>query len=139
MARGEDEPQQVVPDLVIQRGIDGLGAVARGDVVRQVHLGGELDVLLLEHLVPPQLVQRPVLRRRHEPGARVVRHARARPGLERGDQRVLRQLLGKAHVAHEAGEAGDELRRLDAPDRLDRAPRVLAHRGLTQPASPPAP
>ena len=41
------------------------------------------------------------------------------PLLERGDERVLRQLLGEADVAHHAREAGDELRLLDAPDRVD--------------------
>ena len=44
-----------------------------------------------------------------------------RPLLERGDQRVLRQLFGEADVAHHAGEAGDELRLLDPPDRVDGA------------------
>jgi hypothetical protein len=41
--------------------------------------------------------------------------------LERGDERVLRQLLGEADVAHHACDAGDHLRRLDPPDRIERA------------------
>ena len=45
----------------------------------------------------------------------------ARPLLERGDQRVLGQLLGQADVAHDPRQPGDEPRRLDPPDRLDRA------------------
>ena len=49
-----------------------------------------------------------MLRRGHEPGARVVRDARLRPLLERGDERVLREILGQADVAHDAREAGDE-------------------------------
>ena len=44
----------------------------------------------------------------------------SRPLLERGDQRVLRQLLGQADVAHQPGEAGDEPARLDPPDRVER-------------------
>ena len=57
----------------------------------------------------------------HQPRAGIVGHARLRPLLERGDQRVLRQLLGEADVAHHAREPGDQLGRLDAPDRVDRA------------------
>ena len=72
-------------------------------------------------LSPAQPVDRAMLRGRHQPGAGLVGNARRRPLLERRDERVLRQLLGEADVAHHAREAGDELRRLDAPDRVDRA------------------
>ena len=41
--------------------------------------------------------------------------------LERGNERVLRELLGAAHVAQDAREARDELRRLDAKYRFNRA------------------
>src|SRR5581483_1330415 len=47
--------------------------------------------------------------------------ARGGPGFERGEKRVLRQLLGQADVAREAREAGDDPGRLDAPDRVDGA------------------
>ena len=57
----------------------------------------------------PEVVDGAVLRRRHQPGAGVSRHARRGPLLERRDQRVLRQLLGQADVAHHARQAGDEL------------------------------
>ena len=36
------------------------------------------------------------------------RNARLRPLLERGDERVLREVLGQADVAHDPREAGDE-------------------------------
>ena len=49
-----------------------------------------------------------------------------RPLLERGDQRILRQLLGQPDVAHHAVEAGDQPRRLDAPDGLDGAMGIRA-------------
>ena len=55
----------------------------------------------------------------HQPGAGLVGDARSRPLLERGDERVLRQLLGHADVAHHAREAGDELGLLDPEDRVD--------------------
>jgi hypothetical protein len=44
----------------------------------------------------------------HEPGARVVRDARLRPLLKRGDESILRQVLGKADVTHDAREPSDE-------------------------------
>ena len=57
-----------------------------------------------------KLVDRAMLRGGHEPGARIVRDARLRPLLERGDERVLRELLGEADVAHDPREPGDEPR-----------------------------
>ena len=70
-----------------------------------------------------------MLRGGHEPGARVVRDARLRPLLERGDESVLRELLGEADVAHDPREAGDEPGRLDPPDRVDRAMGVGSRHG----------
>jgi len=43
---------------------------------------------------------------------------------ERGDQRVLCEVLGKTDIAHDPRQPGDEPRRLDPPDRVDRAMRV---------------
>ena len=87
----------------------------------RLELAADLLVLALEHLVPAQPVDGAALGGGHQPGAGLFGNARLRPLLERGDQRVLRQLLGEADVAHHAGEAGDELRLLDPPDRVDRA------------------
>jgi hypothetical protein len=47
-----------------------------------------------------------------------------RPLRERRNEGVLRELFGETDVAHHAGETRDELRRFDAPDRLDRSLRV---------------
>ena len=47
----------------------------------------------------------------------------ARPLLQRGDERVLRELLGEPDVAHHPRQAGDQARGLDPPDRLDGALR----------------
>jgi hypothetical protein len=49
--------------------------------------------------------------------------------LERGDERVLRQLLGETDVAHHPRQAGDQPRRLDAKDRLDRPMRIGGRHG----------
>src|SRR6266498_5435452 len=43
------------------------------------------------------------------------------PGLERGDESLLSELLGETDVAHHPRETGDDLRGLDPPDRVDRA------------------
>ena len=48
------------------------------------------------------------------------RHAGLRPFGEGGHQRVLRQLLGQADVAHHPGQAGDQPGPLDPEHRLDR-------------------
>src|SRR6266852_976051 len=70
-----------------------------------------------------------MLRGGHEPGTRVVRDARLRPPFERGDERLLREVLGQSDVAHDSRESGDEPRRLDPPDRVDRAMGVGSRHG----------
>ena len=70
-----------------------------------------------------------MLRGGHEPGARVVRDARLRPLLERGDEGVLREFLGKTDVAHDPRETGDEPGRLDPPDCVDRAMCIGSRHG----------
>jgi hypothetical protein len=73
-----------------------------GDPVVGVRLAGRL---LLEHpahlrelalvvLAAAELVDRAVLRGRHQPAAGVGRDALGRPLFERGDEGVLGQLLG---------------------------------------------
>ena len=44
--------------------------------------------------------------------------------LEADDQSVLCEVLGKTDIAHDPHQTGDEPRRLDPPDRVDRAMRV---------------
>ena len=125
MAGGEHEAQQVVADVVVERGVE----IRHGHLLLRLELVAELLVLALEQLAPAQQVDRAMLGGGHEPGARVVRDARLRPLLERGDQRVLRELLGQADVAHDPREAGDEPGRLDPPDRVDRAVGVGSRHG----------
>ncbi len=115
MAGGEHQPQQVVADVVVERGVEvgHLRLAFRGQLV------AELGVLAVDQLGAAEAVDRAVLGGGHQPGAGLVGDAGARPLLERGDERVLRQLLGHADVAHHAREAGDELGLLDAEDRVD--------------------
>src|SRR2546422_9680368 len=110
---------------IVDRGVE----IRPRRVPPSLELVTELLMLAVEHLAPAQLVNRPVLRGGHEPGARIVRDARLGPALERGDERVVRQVLGETDVAGDAREPSDELGGLDAPDGVDRAMRVgLRHR-----------
>src|ERR1043166_2670421 len=117
MTGGEDQAQQVVADVIVQRGVE----VRHGQLLLDLELATELLVLALEHLASTQPVDRAILRGGHEPGARVVRNARLRPLLQCGDECVLRELLGKTDVSHDPRQAGDDPRRLDPPNRVDRA------------------
>ena len=65
------------------------------------------------------MIDGPMLRRGHQPRARIARHAGRRPLLQRGDQSILRQFLGQADIAHDARQAGDQPGRFDPPDGVD--------------------
>jgi hypothetical protein len=84
-------------------------------------------VFALDQLPAAQAIDRAMLGRSHQPGTWLVRNARLRPLLKRSDERVLRQLLGKAHIAHHARKAGDELGLLNTEDRVDGAMGVSRH------------
>src|SRR2546428_283739 len=117
VTRREHKAQQVVADVIVDRRVE----IRLGHFPLGLELAAELLVLALEERSPAQLVDGPALRDGHEPGARVVRNARLRPLLERGDERILREIFGKTEIAHDPREPGDEPCRLDPPDRVDRA------------------
>ena len=125
MAGGEHQAQQVVADVVGARLGQGVDEVRLDVRLQRLQVGAELLVLARMQRLLAQAIEGAVLRRAHQPGARVVRHAVLRPVLERGDERVLGQLLGQADVAHHSRDAGDHLGLLDPPDRIDRAVRRL--------------
>src|SRR5690242_8614721 len=104
MARGEYQSQQVVADLVVDDRLD----VGRPGLFLD-EIAAERRVLLLEHAAAPDLVDGPALRGRHEPGARVLGYAVARPPLERGHEGVLRELLCDPDVTQHPSEPRDEL------------------------------
>jgi len=76
-------------------------------------------LLALEERSPAQRVDRPTFRDGHQPGAWVLRYARVRPLLQRGDEGVLREVFGQPDVAHDPGDPGDHPGRLDPPYRVD--------------------
>src|SRR5438874_11631262 len=117
MARHEDEAEEVIPDVLIDR------RVRVDALLSPLDVAPHLFAFALERLAAADRVDRAMLRRRHQPGARFLRHARGGPLLERGNESVLRELLGRTDVADETSQPGDEPGRLDPPDRFDRAMR----------------
>ena len=117
MTRREDEPQEIVADVVVDGVLDRRHRV----VAFVVQVAAQLLVLAFQALAAAELVDRPVLCGRHQPGAGVVGHAGLGPALERGDERFLRELLGGADVAHDTCEPRDQAGRFDPKHGLDRA------------------
>src|SRR5262249_21585512 len=108
-----------------------------GQRALHLELTTELLVLTLEQRPATQQVDGTVLRGGHEPGTRLVRDARLRPPLERGDEGLLGEVLGHADVAHDSRDPRDDPRGLDPPDRLDRALGLGGRHGLRSQHLPP--
>ncbi len=86
----------------------------------------------IEPRVPPQLVDRLESSGRDEPRARVVRHAVARPRIERRRERVVHRFLGPIEIAEQSNQRGQHAARIgpvDRPDRVARACRFLVSVG----------
>ena len=114
MAAGEDEAQPVVLDRI-------LGG-ARG--IRRF-----LGLQVLDRVVGPadarglaQRVDALEACRGDEPGARVLRHAVARPLLDGRRERFLHRLLRAVEVPEQADQRREHPPRFLAPDRLDARP-----------------
>src|SRR5205809_7638157 len=69
MTRREHEALEIVADVIVERG----GQLPLGTLLVGFELVPELDVLALEQLAAAQGVDAAVLRRGHEPGARLSR------------------------------------------------------------------
>ena len=84
------------------------------------------DVLhrAIEARAPAHAVDRLEAAGRHEPRARVRRHAVARPLLERRAERVVQRLFGEVEVAEKTDQRGEHAPRLGA---VDRRPPSRAH------------
>jgi len=75
--------------------------------------------LLGEGAVAADPVDRPVARGRHQPCARVVRHALSRPALGCDRERLLSGLLGQLEAAEEADQGGEDTTPFVAEDLLE--------------------
>src|SRR6185503_2901430 len=119
MACGEDEPQHVIADVVIERGLRaGLRVPAGFNLIR------ELTMLSLEELVAPEVIDRTVFGRACQPGGGIVGDARLGPLLERGQKGVLCKVLGQADVANDACDRAGDAGGFDAPDGVDDAMKI---------------
>ncbi len=114
MARCEHQSQQVVADIIVKSGVE----IGHSVLLLQ-QLVAEFLVFPIEQAVTAEVVDCPVFCGGRQPGAGVPRHALGGPLLERGDQRVVRQVFGDADVADHARQAGDDLRGFDTPDRFN--------------------
>ncbi len=120
----EHEAQKVVADVVIDCGFE----------VRHGHLPGlelatEFLVLAVEQRSPAQQVDRTMLGGAHQPRTRLVRDSRFRPLFERGNEGVVREVLGETDIAHDPGETGDEPGPFDPKDRVDCAMCIGSRHG----------
>src|SRR5207253_8842454 len=122
MARDEDQAQQVIAEIVVESRIQ----IWHGPLLR-TKLATKLLVLALEQSISAEVINRPMFRRGHQPGARVIGDARLRPLLERGDQSILCEIFGQSDIADDPRETGDEPGRLDPPDCVDRAMCIGSH------------
>src|SRR5947208_10245956 len=125
MAGDEDEPQEIVFNVLVHGSLDFLG----GSFLLRLKIATDLLVLALEALVAAKKVDGAMLGGGHEPGAGIVRHSRFGPALQRGDERVLREIFGNANIADDAREAGDQSGGFYPPDCVNSAMRIRQGHG----------
>ena len=119
------EPQEIVTDVIIERGFELEGEC----LLALFEILPELFVLPIEHFGAAEVIDRAMLGGGHQPGAGVVRDARCGPLLERGNERVVREIFGKPHIAHHTRQGRNDFRGFDAPDRVDGAMGVGSRHG----------
>ena len=95
----------------------------------------ELIGLLAQPPAAAQPVDRPVARGRRDPRPGVGGHAAVRPGLERGDERVLDGLLGEVEVAEDADQRRDRPALLLAEQAVDDLVRWSGRRRQSAPTA----
>jgi hypothetical protein len=70
VASDKHQPQQIIADVIIQSCIE-----IRHRQLLRFHLASQFFVLAIEHLPAPQQIERAMLRRSHQPRARLFRNA----------------------------------------------------------------
>ena len=118
MAAGEDQPQPIVFDAVVD-GSEGVGG-ACGDPL------GELRQRRVEARAPAHGVDRLEAAGRDEPRARVVGQPLARPLLDGRGKGVVHRLFGAIEIAEQADQRRQHAPRVGAVDGIHHLPRALA-------------
>jgi len=97
---------------------DALGLGRHRFVGDRLHL---VDAILerVEARTPAQRIDRAEAAGRHQPRARVLRHAVQRPSLERRAKRIVQPLLGEVEVAEEPDQRGQDATPLVAERLVD--------------------
>jgi hypothetical protein len=116
VASRKDQPQHVVAEIVVQGGVEIRRGVPLG--LQLVH---QCRMLAFEHFVAPEVIDGAALGGGQQPGAGFLRHARVRPPLECGDERLLRQFFGQGYVARHPCQHGDQPGLFDPPNGEDGA------------------
>src|ERR1700733_4505363 len=104
MAGHENEPQQVVADVIVHCGFQ----TSHGGLLPGIDFASEFLVFTVKKFLSAEGIDGAMLRRGHEPGARIIRDARLWPTFESGDECVLCQIFRQTDVTHHARESGDE-------------------------------
>ena len=129
VAGGEDQPEQVVADVVVQDVVH-VTHLLPGTVEPSVgHRPTDLGELARIRAPSPDQVDGLVARGGDEPAGGVRRNPAGRPLLQGGDEGVLGDLLAEADVAEDAAGHGDDAGGLHPPHRLRGQPRVGSGHG----------
>ena len=81
MARYENETQEVVANIIVERGFE----IRHGHLLLRLKFATQLRVLELKTLVATPKIDGAILRGGHQPRARIVWNSGLRPLLERSD------------------------------------------------------
>jgi len=117
----KDQAQQVVAHLIVDRRRE----VGLRTDLPLLELATKMLMFAVLHLAASQMIDGAMFGRRHEPGAGIVRHSGLGPLLQRGDQRVLRQVFCDADITDHPCQTSDESGGFDPPDRIDGVSSLL--------------
>src|ERR1700732_2298292 len=103
MTGNEDEPEQVVADVVVDRGFQ----TSHGGLLPGIGFASKFFMLTFKKFFSAGGVNGATLCRGHEQGTRIIRNTRLWPTLESGDEGVLGEVFRQADVTYHASESGD--------------------------------
>ena len=99
MAAGEDQPQPIVLNILVDlRGV-GLGNLFES--------AGDLKLQGIESASTPQSVDRLEASGANQPGPRVRRHSFLFPTLDGGGKRLVHRFFGQIEIPHQANQRGE--------------------------------